>query len=451
MSSMSQHSKVAWKDGMFLLPQHFQQAERSLEAALRQQLLGPQPLAWGVLELAINELTIAEGRFELLRCRALWPDGTPIHAPELDVPPPPCALPSGGLARAVEVFLTIPARRAQVPLVAATAERKDARFVERPLDVADDQNPDQVQTIDVAVKNVRLVIGRDGLEGLVSLKLAELERTVDGGWSLRRDFVPPLVVLGAAPQLVRKVQELVGRANARAEELTAQRRLRGDALEFNAADLLNFWLLHTLNGHLPRLRHLLAVPSVHPERLYEALLGLFGGLLAFSPNAGREAPPYQHEAIGDCFGALLAQIYELLGVIVRARYTLIPLKQTRNAWDGHVEDRQLLEAAHFYLVATGDLPRAEFDRLPTACKVADSSRVESLARTANPGLTLVPVPRPPSPVPVRKDAVYFHVKADGPLWQEIRRSGQIGVFVPRAPDGLQLELVALHDAQGAAA
>ncbi len=448
---MSQYSKVAWKDGMFLLPQHFQQAERSLEMVLRQQLLGPQPLAWGVLELSISEQALSEGRFELLRCRALLPDGTPLHAPEMDAPPPAVPLPAGGISRTAEVFLTIPARRAQVPLVAATAERKDARFIERPLDVSDDHDPDQVRSIDVAVKNTRLVVGRDGLEGLVALKIAELERTAEGSWSLHRDYVPPLVVISAAPQLVRKVQELLSRVNARAVELTAQRRMRGDALEFNAADLLNFWLLHTLNGQLPRLRHLLNMPNVHPERLYEGLLGLFGGLLAFSPNASREAPAYQHESIGDCFGALISQIYELLGVIVRARYTLIPLNQTRNAWDGRVEDRQLLEAAHFYLVATGDIPRAEFDRLPSACKVADSSRVESLARTANPGLTLLPVPRPPSPVPVRKDAVYFHVKAEGPLWQEVRRSGQIGVFVPRAPDGLHLELIALHDAAGAAA
>lgn len=448
---MSQYSKVAWKDGMFLLPQHFQQAERSLETVLRQQLLGPQPLAWGVLELSINEQALSEGRFELLRCRALLPDGTPLHAPEMDAPPPAVPLPAGGVSRTAEVFLSIPARRAQVPLVAATADRKDARLIERSIDVSDDHDPDQVRSIDVAVKNIRLVVGRDNLEGLIALKIAELERTAEGSWSLHRDYVPPLVVIGAAPQLVRKMQELLSRVNARAVELTAQRRLRGDALEFNAADLLNFWLLHTLNGQLPRLRHLLNMPNVHPERLYEGLLGLFGSLLAFSPNASREAPAYQHESIGDCFGALISQIYELLGVIVRARYTLIPLTQTRNAWDGRVEDRQLLEAAHLYLVATGDIPRVEFDRLPSACKVADSSRVESLARTANPGLTLLPVPRPPSPVPVRKDAVYFHVKAEGPLWQEVRRSGQIGVFVPRAPDGLHLELIALHDAAGAAA
>ncbi len=446
-----QYSKVSWKDGMFLLPQHFQQAERSLEATLHQQIFGPQPLCYGVLEMALHEPALLEGRVELLHCRALWPDGTPISIPDLDAPPPAAPLPGGGVASSVDVFLTIPARRAQVPLVAPSAARKDARFVEQAVDIADDVNPTAVQTIEVAVKNVRLVVGADGLEGLIALKLAELERNTDGVWRLRRDYVPPCSLISAAPVLLRKVLEFLSRANTRAEELTAQRRLRGEALEFSAADLLNFWLLHTLNSHLPRLRHLCNVPGIAPQRLYEELLGLFGALLAFSPGASRDAPPYRHEAIGECFAALLAQLYELLGYIARARYTLIALKQNRNAWDGRIEDSHLLEAAHFYLVATGDLPRSEFERLSSACKVADSNRVESLARTANPGLALVPVARPPSPVPVRKDAVYFHIKAEGALWQEIRRSGQIGVFVPRAPDGLHLELVALHDALGAAA
>ena len=282
---MSLFSKVAWKDGMFLLPQHFQQAERSLEMTLRQQQLGPHPLAFGVLDLALNEAAIGEGRVEVVRCQALWPDATPVSIPAVDKPPPARTLPNNVTARIAEVYLTIPARRAQVALVAATAERKDARFVEQTLDVADDHNPDQVQTIEIAVKNVRLGLGSDGLEGLVTLKIAELERTADGAWSLRRDYVPPCPFVGAAPQLITKVQELVSRANARAEELTAQRRLRGDALEFNAADLLNFYLLHTLNSHLPKLRHQLTVPGTHPEQLYAELLGLFGGLLAFSPTA----------------------------------------------------------------------------------------------------------------------------------------------------------------------
>ena len=37
---MSLFDKVAWKDGMFLLPQHFQQEARHQDATLRQLQLG---------------------------------------------------------------------------------------------------------------------------------------------------------------------------------------------------------------------------------------------------------------------------------------------------------------------------------------------------------------------------------------------------------------------------
>lgn len=452
---MSLFDKVAWKDGMFLLPQHFQQEARHTEAALRLLQLGTQPLGFGVLDLSLNEQALSEGRVELQSCRAIWPDGTPYHAPLFDPPPPALPIPNAATARLFEVYLTLPARRPQVALWGSDRERRDSRFLIREQEIADDGDPDQVQSIEVAVKNARLVISQPGeqdrRDGLICLKLVELEKTSSGGFAIRREYVPPCPVLTAAPQLTQKIEELLSRMTARAETLSLQRKSRGDALEFQAADLLNFWLLHVLNSHIPKLRHLLTVPSVHPERCYAELLGLFGSLLVFEPSANREAPSYHHEGIGDCFANLLSRIYELLGVIVREHYTLIPLKQNRNAWDGRVEDQKLLEAAHLYLVATGDLPRTEFERLPSACKMADSSRVESLARTANPGLQLVPVARPPSPVPVRKDAVYFAIKAEGPLWQEIRRSGQIGVFVPRAPEGLHLELVALHERTGAAA
>lgn len=445
---MSLYSKVAWKDGMFLLPQHFQQAERSLEAALRTQVLGPQPLLWGVLDLSINELALSEGRIEIERCRAVLPDGTPVDIPGTDVAPPAAALRAESAERGVQLYLMLPARRARAPLVTASRERTEIRFVERPLEVADDLDPDQTQTIDVAVKNLRLGLGGSALEGMVALKLAEIERGPEGAWSLRRDYVPPCPLVSSAPTLVLKVQEVIGRVRAKAEELTAKRRQAGEALAFDAATLTQFWLLQTLNQQLPVLRHLLATPDTHPAELYAELLRLAGGLLIFTASASADFPTYQHDAIGACYAALIARIYELLGVVVRERYAVIRLVQNRNVWDGRIDESSLLERGEFYLIATGDVPRTEIERLPGACKVADSARVESLARTANPGLRLEPVPRPREPIPVRKDAHYFRLYSEGTLWDEVKKSGQIGLFVPRAPDGLTLELVVLRDATG---
>ncbi|PSM31803.1 type VI secretion system baseplate subunit TssK [Haliangium sp. UPWRP_2] len=447
---MSLFSKVAWKDGMFLVPQQFQQTERNHEAALRLQLLGPLPLLWGVLTLEISELAVGEGRVELMHCRSILPDGTPVNVPEVDPVPASVALPTGSTERLVEVFLTLPARRPQVALVAAGPDRADARYYERTVDVADDHEPDQKQTIDVACKNLRLVLGSERREGLVALKIAEVERQPDGRWALRKEFVPPCPCISAAPQLVTSVTRVLTNAEAKAAELAQKRGLREDqaALEFAAGDLINFWLLHTLNLQLPVLRHLLLTADTHPARLYAELLHLFGGLLSFSPRESRDAPAYQHEAIGACFTRLLDRLCALLGIVVRERWVVIPLRRTKYTWEGRIEDGDLLERGQFYLAAAGDVSPQDFARLPSSSKVADLTRVDSLARTNNPGLQLEPVPRPPSPIPVRKDAVYFRLKTEGTHWQEIRRSGQIGIFIPRPPEGLSLELVALREIGG---
>ena len=121
---MSLFDKVAWKDGMFLLPQHFQQEARHTESALRQLLLGTQPLGWGVVDLSLDQQALVEGRVELLSCRAIWPDGTPYHAPSVDPTPPPLSIPSSTMTRRFDVYLTLPARRPQVALLsnAASAE-----------------------------------------------------------------------------------------------------------------------------------------------------------------------------------------------------------------------------------------------------------------------------------------------------------------------------------------
>jgi len=84
---MSLFTQVAWKEGMFMVPQHFQQAERSQEAALNLRLRGMSPLGWGVAHLKFNESAIAQGRIELMQCRAVLSDGMVIDIPDIDTAP----------------------------------------------------------------------------------------------------------------------------------------------------------------------------------------------------------------------------------------------------------------------------------------------------------------------------------------------------------------------------
>jgi type VI secretion system protein ImpJ len=51
---MSTYQKVAWSEGMFLQPQHFQQLERFLEYRFSRSQDHIAPYHWGIMKLDIG-------------------------------------------------------------------------------------------------------------------------------------------------------------------------------------------------------------------------------------------------------------------------------------------------------------------------------------------------------------------------------------------------------------
>lgn len=439
---MSHVGRVAWKDGMFLLPQHFQQAERSWDALLHLRLAAYGSLAWGVLSLQLDESALSEGRLSILSCRAVMPDGLALHVPDVDAAPPSCPLPAAVHQKALDVYLTVPERREGIPAISEGQQRADSRFTEKTIHAPDDYDPTRRQDIEVAAANVRIAITGQPMEGLVLLKIAELERNTSGAWIQKPGYIPPCPNIGASPVLMRMLSELVGAIGARAEGLKAERRGRdSEVLEFNPVDILGFWFLYTLNQQLYQLRHLTEISSIHPALVYGELWRLLGALSVFSPNEPPEYLPYDHILLDHCFHTVNRSLRELLSQLFRTRYITIPLTQDRSSWDGRIADRDLLERGQFFLAAKGALSPNDILQMANACKVADSGRLESVVRLSNPGLSIEFAARPPSPVPVRADSTYFKIKTEGPLWQEIKDSGHVGIYVPRQFERVSLELI----------
>ena len=103
---MSWFSKVAWKEGLFMQPQHLQQVDRYHEHLLhaRTRLITPYP--WGVGELAIDRDQAQQGMLALRAVSGIMPDGTPFDAPGTG--PLPLAVPVPDDAAGQFVWLTLP-------------------------------------------------------------------------------------------------------------------------------------------------------------------------------------------------------------------------------------------------------------------------------------------------------------------------------------------------------
>ena len=76
---MSWYSKVAWSQGMFVQPQHFQQQTRYVEDLVRSRCKGITSYDWGIHELKLDTELLAQGKVAIEKCSGRFDDGTPFN------------------------------------------------------------------------------------------------------------------------------------------------------------------------------------------------------------------------------------------------------------------------------------------------------------------------------------------------------------------------------------
>lgn len=444
---MSQLLPVSWREGLFLQPQHFQQAERSAAAATDLRLSARGGPGWGLLALSLDEVALAQGRLCVERCRAVLPDGLTVDIPRVDRPPAPRSIDLGAGGEVVEVYLAVPAQREGHPLVTADPTRADVRYVEERVEIPDCLQPARRQEILLAAKNLQLLFAGERPEAMVRIKIAEVRRGADGRPALVEDFIPPCAAIGASAHLLSLGRDVCGAVASRASSLAAERRARGGGpAALGASELESFWFLHTLNGHKAVLRHLVERPEVHPAALYEELLRLCGSLSTFELEEVEALPPYRHDGQTECFGALVRQIQALLKRVFVTRYEVIPLSRREQVWTGTISRGELLERGRFVLEVSGDLPGAELARqLPTLLKVATPDRILRAVSNALPGVGIIPLAHPPRLLPTSAQAAWFHLDTEDEEWGEITRAGQLSAYLPSWLPALRLKLYGIPE------
>ena len=135
------------------------------------------------------------------------------------------------------------------------------------------------EELEWARPNLRLFLGNERRDGYGVVRVAELIRQASGRAIIRDNHVPPVLHLEASAFLQSGLNRVLTVASSRQKDLAAERgqRVPGN-VEFHATNAQTFWLLHTLNGVIPVLAHLMETPRAHPEELYLVLAGLVGQL-----------------------------------------------------------------------------------------------------------------------------------------------------------------------------
>ncbi len=434
-------NRVAWSEGMFLRPQHFQAQDRHFEAQIDARIGSVRPWPWGLTDLVVDDDLASLGKFAIVRATGVMPDGTPFAIPEDMPPPPPLDVPND--ARDALISLTLPARQhGAVQFRDAETDSLDARFLVDDAEVIDAYSNDRTsEPIGLARPNLRFGVTRDQTYGRVTLGVARVREVDNKRVMLDDRYIPATLDFAAATRLRAGLADIVGRAAQRAGELA----LRAvEATDGGQDTFTGFLLLQALNRWLPVLEHLQFLPTVHPERLYEALISM-AGELATLIRPERRAPPlprYDHADPQTCFDPVFDLLQSMLSAVFERSAMQLPLDQAGpGAYVSPITDNGLYQTGYFYLAVAAAAPVEEIRGLfPSVAKVGSVQRMRQIVDSALPGVPLRHTPTPPPQLRVLPGFVYFELDRGVPDWQEFSTASALGLHVAGDWPGLKLEL-----------
>jgi type VI secretion system protein ImpJ len=444
--------RVVWSEGLLIGPQHLQQLDLYHERLLGMRLEAVEPLHWGVVRVDLDAAALAAGQIKLQRLHAVMPDGAVLSLEPGDAELPAMRQVDGqfsdGRGR-LELWVGLPREREGIDNYGeGTARYRVARR-----EVRDATAPERTGQVAFGQRNAVLLFGDEPHTDHVVLKVAELTRDQNGRLLAIDAYVPPCLRVSASPFLIAGMRRLLDNMSTRRRSLQEARRQSGrNALEWSAMDVTRYLLLATINNHLPILQYLVETGDVGPRSAYFVLVQLAGQLCSFVADADPlQLPKFAYRDLNSTFEPLFAQITQLLLATVSEHYVAVPLQARDDGMHvAQLQDPRLAQCKQFVLAVKTDLPERQVaTQLPQFAKLAATSEIQSIVRSATPGVPLEVNHRPPPQIPVQAGHVYFDVQHGSPYWKRITQERELVVYLPPffEPTRTQLVLMGLPEAE----
>jgi len=423
---------------MYLAPHHFQAQARYFEDAVHFVSSALWFAGYGLAGCELDEEALHNGTVSLVHARGIFPDGLVFHMPECDPLPEPRNITElfSPVADRLTVHLGIPRHRPEGANCAPADAQSDAnvRYIISEQQVYDDNTGRDEKRVQVGRKNIRFYLADEVSEELVTLPLARVMRDGAGHFVYDPEFIPPCVRITASQRLLEILRRLIDILSEKSATLSRSPAEGGEmAAAFSRHEVAGFWFLHCVNSALVALRNLCYSKRGHPEEVFIELSRLAGSLCTFGLDTDpAKLPLYDHDHLGECFGALDEQIRFQLETVIPTNCVSIPLQPVRNYfYEGPVSDQRCLGRSRWIFSVRAELGEADLiTKAPQLIKVCSAGFIAKLVQRALPGLTLTHLPVPPAAVSPRVDHQYFSVTRAGPCWDHIVQTRRVGVYVP---------------------
>lgn len=462
---MNEKLPVFWHQGMFLQPQHFQQADLHAAFSRKPFLKAATPHLWGVGALELSDSALSNRSVQVRQAQCIFQDGTYVEFPGnalMDARSFQHLVKDGVNDIKVYVGLRqLDAYGANVTEVADLSQGAAASTRYAALLGGQEQADLYVSGPSAHVRGLHHVLKIffepeiEHLQGYDLIPIAELVRDGDV-FAFSRNFVPPCYVLSGSEVLSNLLRDICDEFAGRAHQLQQYKTsLQARGADGDRDNLSFILVLQTLNRFTPALLHMLETPQSHPWVMYGVLRELVGELSTFSDRfnmLGQSEdgtgglPPYEHASSGRGFARAKVLITHLLNEFSVGPNFVAPLRsQGDDAYGAEIPAVHFSPRNRFYLVVrTKSELSAWLLSLQANARLSSTAEMSGLIQHALPGLELLHLAITPQGLPRRADTHYFRIEQASRHWEAVQRDQSLCLHWPDAPADMSADLVMLE-------
>ncbi|WP_049011556.1 type VI secretion system baseplate subunit TssK [Citrobacter koseri] len=441
-------NRVLWQEGMFALPQHFQQQQRHNDAMLCERLDALGDFAWGFTELSLNTELLAQGKVMIDQAAGCLPDGTVFRIPEQDLLPLPFQPGELTTPESHNIYLALPVAThniSEVQGIRSVGQSSERYSVVR-TDVRDvHSNDGDMQSLTLGQLVPRIVSGAEDLSAMVVLPLCRIRSFQSGGaLVLDEEFIPTCQTLRVSPVLNRFVGDVQGLIATRAADLA--KRI-GSPEQSGIADVAEFMMLQMLNRWQMHFSHRARLHTLHPEIFYLDLVSLLGELMTFTENSRLPCTVefYDHRDLTQSFKTVIPELRRALNIVLQPRAQNLPLIFTEGVYLATVNDPGLLQSGVFVLAVRARMPHAQLIlQFTQQSKIAATDKIRNMVSVQVPGIPLRALPAAPRQLPYHDGYVYFELEKGSSAWQDVVKAGALAMHISGTFPELDMQLWAIR-------
>jgi len=432
---------VHWHQGMFLRPHHFQAADRYWHDQLQQSSRWDVHYNWGVRKIQINLDALKNFSFEVLRLEARLKDGTMVRVVNRgELPALELRDAFVGGRNGLQVALAVPrAELGRKNLGNGRADGAYRYYSEPPASVADENTGQELKPVQFRRMNGRLILHDDaGSAGYDVLPLARIERSAqaEAAPELDKFYIPPLLACDGWDVLqvehLQKVSHIVNKSMKLLAQQMRTRRISFDSQ--SAEDRKIIEKLRVRNEIAPHLRIMAFAEGIHPLTAYLELCRALGKLSIFTPEyqPPDDLPPYDHDDLGTCFGAVTKYLVAALRDEEIGGYEEVPFVGSELKMKVEMNPKWFAPGYEIYVGVHCPLPPEQVTRHLRGglnMKIGSFENVDEIFRRGLRGLAFNYKPHPPRVLPQNDGLIYFQIEPkDSPEeWEAVRHRYNLAI------------------------